>query len=53
MTSFEALVTLLSCKSNCVGCAVTSTEVFGSSYPAARTLIAYLPGSILSGGKLY
>ena len=53
MASLEVLVTLLSCKSSCVGSAVTSAEVFGSSYPTARILIAYLPGSILSRGKLY
>src|SRR5579863_5602779 len=51
--SFEALVTLLSCRSNWAGCPPTSTEVLGSSYPAARTLIAYLPGCSLSRGKVY
>ena len=53
MASFEVLVTLLSCKSRWAGCAVTSTDVLGSSYPTARILTVYLPGSILSRGKLY
>src|SRR5207249_6558523 len=53
MASFDVLVTLLSCRSRWPGCAVTSVEVFGSSYPTARMLIAYLPGSSLSRGKLY
>src|SRR6266446_1221081 len=53
MASFEVLVILTSCKSNWADSAVTSTELFGSSYPTARTLIAYLPGSSLSRGKVY
>ena len=53
MASFEALDTLASCKSSCAGWAVTSTEVFGNSNPAARTLIRYLPGCSLSRGKVY
>ena len=50
---FEVLVTFLSSKSSWAGWAVTSTDVLGSSYPAARTLTVYLPVSILFGGKLY
>src|SRR5262249_53909131 len=53
VASFELLVTLWSCRSRWAPCAVTSTEVFGSSYPTARMLMAYLPGSSLSRGKLY
>src|SRR5579864_2677214 len=53
ITTFDVLVTLLSCKSSWVGSAATSTEVFGSSYPTARTAIAYLPDSSLSRGKVY
>src|ERR1700682_1963736 len=53
MASLEELVTLLSCKFSSAGCAVTSMEVFGSSYPAARTLIAYLPGCSLWRGNAY
>ena len=52
IASFEVLVTFLSGKSSWVSCAVTSTEVLGSSYPTARILTTYLPGSILSRGKL-
>jgi hypothetical protein len=51
--SLEALVTFVRGKSSCVGCAATSIYVRGSSYPTARMLNAYLPGSILLRGKLY
>src|SRR5215467_6079174 len=53
MPSFEVFETLLSRKSKWAGWVVTSTEVLDSSYPTARTLIAYLPGSSLSRGKAY
>src|SRR5437867_8283419 len=53
IASLEVLVTLFSCKSRCAGCAVTSTDVFGSSKPTARMLIVYWPGSSLCLGKLY
>src|SRR5262249_19634542 len=53
IASFEGRVTLLSCKSNCADCAVTSTDVFGSSYPTARMLIVYVAGPSLSREKLY
>src|SRR5262245_6185972 len=51
--SFEGRVTLLSGSSRCLDCVVTSAVVAGSSYPTARMLIAYSPGSSLSRGKLY
>ena len=51
--SFEVFVTWLSSKSSWVDCSATSTEVFGSSYPMARTLIAYFPACTLSRGKPY
>src|SRR5437773_2998424 len=47
------LVILLSCRSTCAPCAVTSADVLGNSYPTARMLMLYLPGVTRSRGKLY